>query len=82
MLRAGKLGDGDRHLLVVDGVGNLVGGLMHGFERGVTAVFGTSNARYVRKMQVKVEAIYQPITPLLGFTGQWHMQGSSSAQIQ
>jgi preprotein translocase subunit SecA len=40
-----------------DGVGNFVGGLMHGFERGVTAVFGTSNARFVRKMQVKVEAI-------------------------
>ena len=33
-------------------------------------------------VQVKVEALYQPITPLLGFTGQWHMQGSSSAQIQ
>src|SRR5881398_2889721 len=40
-----------------DGVGNFVGGLMHGFERGVTSVFGTSNARYVRKLQGKVEAI-------------------------
>src|SRR3954464_604276 len=40
-----------------DGVGNLVGGLMHGFERGVTSVFGTSNARYIRKLQTKVEAI-------------------------
>src|SRR5688572_5772033 len=40
-----------------DGVGNFVGGLMHGFERSVTTVFGTSNARYVRKLQNKVEAI-------------------------
>src|SRR5438445_1966350 len=40
-----------------DGMGNLVGGLMHGFERGVTSVFGTSNARFVRKLQTKVEAI-------------------------
>jgi preprotein translocase subunit SecA len=40
-----------------DGVGNFVGGLMHGFERSVTSVFGTSNARYVRKLQTKVEAI-------------------------
>src|SRR3954454_3208650 len=40
-----------------DGVGNFVGGLMHGFERGVTSVFGTSNARYIRKLQTKVEAI-------------------------
>src|SRR5215510_13448987 len=40
-----------------EGVGNFFGGLMHGFERGVTAVFGSSNARYVRRMQTKVEAI-------------------------
>src|SRR5258708_3968634 len=40
-----------------EGVGNFFGGMMHGFERGVTSVFGTSNARYVRKMQTKVEAI-------------------------
>src|SRR5947209_2282122 len=26
-----------------EGVGNFFGGLMHGFERGVTSVFGTSN---------------------------------------
>src|SRR6266446_2711483 len=30
---------------------------MHGFERGVTSVFGTSNARYIRKLQTKVESI-------------------------
>jgi preprotein translocase subunit SecA len=40
-----------------DGVGNFVGNLMHGFERGVTTVFGTSNARYIRKLQARVEAI-------------------------
>src|SRR5688572_23445375 len=40
-----------------DGVGNFFGGLMHGFERGVTAVFGSSNARYIRKLQAKVEEI-------------------------
>ena len=40
-----------------EGVGNFLGGLMHGFERGVTAVFGTSNARYIRRLQTKVEAI-------------------------
>src|SRR5262245_42728956 len=40
-----------------DGVGNFFGGLMHGFERSVTAMFGTSNARYVRGLQGKVDAI-------------------------
>src|SRR5882724_104981 len=40
-----------------DGVGNFVGSVMHGFERGVTSVFGTSNARYIRKLQTKVESI-------------------------
>ncbi|HZN33952.1 MAG TPA: SEC-C metal-binding domain-containing protein [Pirellulaceae bacterium] len=40
-----------------EGVGNFFGGLMHGFERGVTAVFGSSNARFVRRMQTKVDAI-------------------------
>src|SRR5262245_48292124 len=40
-----------------DGVGNFVGSLMHGFERGVTSVFGTSNARYIKKLQARVDAI-------------------------
>jgi preprotein translocase subunit SecA len=40
-----------------DGVGNIMGSLMHGFERSVTSVFGTSNARYIRKLQTRVEAI-------------------------
>ena len=38
-----------------EGVGNFFGGIMHGFERGVTAVFGSSNARYVRRLQARVE---------------------------
>jgi preprotein translocase subunit SecA len=33
------------------------GSLMRGFERGVTALFGSSNARYLKKLQAKVEAI-------------------------
>ena len=40
-----------------DGVGNFMGSLMHGFERSVTSVFGTSNARYIRKLQTRVESI-------------------------
>src|SRR3954467_12975723 len=42
-----------------EGVGTFFGGIMHGFERGVTAVFGASNARYIRKLQTKVEEINQ-----------------------
>jgi len=37
--------------------GQFFGGLLSGFERGVTAMFGTSNARLVRKMAGRVEAI-------------------------
>jgi Flp pilus assembly protein TadG len=33
-------------------------------------------------VQVVVTAPYRPITPLLGLTGTWTMEGSSSAQIQ
>ena len=33
-------------------------------------------------VRVIVKAPYQPITPLLGLTGTWTMEGSSSAQIQ
>ena len=40
-----------------EGVGNFFGGLMHGFERMVTAVFGSSNARYVRRLQARVGEI-------------------------
>ncbi len=34
--------------------GNFFGGLLRGFERGVTSMFGTSNARMVKKLQGKV----------------------------
>lgn len=33
-------------------------------------------------VQVAITAPYQPVTPLLGLTGTWTMEGSSSAQIQ
>ena len=31
--------------------------LMQGFERGVTSIFGSSNARFVKRMQPRVDAI-------------------------
>jgi preprotein translocase subunit SecA len=37
--------------------GQFFGGILSGFERGVTAMFGTSNARLVRKLQGQVQAI-------------------------
>jgi len=33
------------------------GGLLRGFERGITSLFGSSNARYIRGLQPKVDAI-------------------------
>ena len=38
-------------------IGLLFGGLTRAFERTVTSVFGSSNARYIKKLQSKVEAI-------------------------
>jgi len=35
----------------------IFGGLMRKFERGVTAMFGSANARYLKKLQGNVEAI-------------------------
>ena len=40
-----------------DLTGTVFGGLANGFERSITRLFGSSNARYVRKMQPKVAAI-------------------------
>ena len=40
-----------------EGVGNFFGGILSGFERSVTAVFGSSNARYIRRLQSRVEQI-------------------------
>ena len=38
-------------------IGTLFGGLARGVERALTSVFGSSNARYLKKLQPKVEAI-------------------------
>lgn len=35
----------------------LTGGLLRAFERGVTNLFGSSNARYIKRLQGKVDAI-------------------------
>ena len=40
-----------------EGVGTFFGGILHGFERSVTAVFGSSNARYIRRLQARVDSI-------------------------
>lgn len=37
--------------------GVTIGGAMRAFERSVTSMFGSSNARYIKKLQNKVEAI-------------------------
>jgi len=38
-------------------LGVLFGGIARIFERGITSVFGSSNARYIKKLQPKVDAI-------------------------
>ena len=38
-------------------LGLFFGGLLRGFERTMTSVFGSSNARYVKRLQAKVDAI-------------------------
>lgn len=40
-------------------VSGFFGGVVSGFERGVTALFGSSNARTIKRFQGKVEAINQ-----------------------
>ena len=40
-----------------DATTHFFGGLLGGFERGITNLFGSSNARYVKKLQSKVDAI-------------------------
>src|SRR6188508_3351715 len=37
--------------------GNLFNGVMRGFERGITSLFGSANARTVKKLQARVGAI-------------------------
>lgn len=38
-------------------VGAFFSGFLRGFERGITRLFGSSNARYIRRLQSKVDAI-------------------------
>ena len=38
-------------------VSGILGGALHGFERGITSLFGSANARYLKKLQSKVDAI-------------------------
>ncbi|MCH2124504.1 MAG: SEC-C domain-containing protein [Pirellulaceae bacterium] len=38
-------------------LGIFFGGLMRGFERSITSLFGSSNARFIKRLQVKVDAI-------------------------
>ncbi|MBC8869940.1 MAG: SEC-C domain-containing protein [Planctomycetes bacterium] len=38
-------------------IGVFFGGLLKGFERAVTTVFGSSNTRYIKRLQARVEAI-------------------------
>ena len=38
-------------------LGLFFGGLLRGFERSLTGLFGSSNARYIKKLQAKVDAI-------------------------
>jgi len=40
-----------------DAITTFFGGLLSGFERLITNLFGSSNARYVKKLQAKVDAI-------------------------
>ena len=42
---------------IVEGAGTIFGGLLRGFERSVTSMFGSANARYLRRLWAKVEAI-------------------------
>ena len=42
---------------VWDSTGYVVNGFLRGFERGVTSLFGSSNARQIRRLQSKVAAI-------------------------
>lgn len=40
-----------------DAVGGFFNGVVRGFEKGVTALFGSANARQIKKIQLKVEAV-------------------------
>ena len=38
-------------------LGLIFGGIGRAIERGITSLFGSSNARYIKKLQPKVDAI-------------------------
>ena len=40
-----------------DVLSDLFGGVARGIERGITSLFGSSNARYLKKLQPTVDAI-------------------------
>ena len=42
---------------VGDLAGNVFGGIGRSLERSLTALFGSSNARYVKRLQPKIDAI-------------------------
>ena len=44
---------------LVEGTGTFFGGILRGFERTITSMFGTANARYLKKLWGKVDAIGQ-----------------------
>jgi len=42
---------------IIEGTGTVVGGLLRGVERGITSLFGSYNARYIKRLQARVDAI-------------------------
>lgn len=38
-------------------LGLFFGGLMRGFERGLTSMFGSSNARFIKRLQTRIDAV-------------------------
>ena len=38
-------------------LGALFGGILRGFERAITTIFGSSNARLIKKLYARVDAI-------------------------
>jgi preprotein translocase subunit SecA len=40
-----------------EGTGNFLGGMLRGFERSVTSLFGSANARFLKRLSPRIEAI-------------------------
>src|SRR5688572_30891004 len=49
-------------------IGGFLNGILGRFERGITALFGSANARVLRRMQPKVDAINALESKYQGFT--------------